>query len=62
MSWLTVGAEFIAGTGMISGGFAVTWFARGGTPTALGLSTVPVSALALIVIGAALILNSLRFI
>lgn len=62
MSWLTLGAEFIAGSGLIAGGVAVTWFARGGTPTAVGLSVVPVSALTLMVVGAALVLNSLRII
>jgi hypothetical protein len=62
MSWLALGAELIVGAVMIAGGIAVTWFARGGKPTALGLSVVPVSALTLIVIGGAMILNSLRII
>jgi hypothetical protein len=46
----------------MAAGFAVTSLARGKQPTALGLSIIPVSVLAMIVIGGALILNGLRFI
>lgn len=62
MSLLFFGVEFGAGLALIAAGFALTWYMRGGEPTALGLSVVPVGALALIVIGGALMLNSLRII
>ena len=62
MNWLSLGAEIGAGLALIAAGLALTWFAQGRQPTALGLSIIPVSALAMIVIGGALILNGFRFI
>ena len=60
MSALFTGAEFIIGIACVIAGLAITWFARGSRMSSLGLSIVPVSALALIVIGIALMLNAVR--
>jgi hypothetical protein len=60
MSALFTGAEFIIGFASIVAGVFITWLARGSKPTSLSLSLVPVSALGLIVIGGALILNALN--
>ncbi len=62
MSALFTGAEFIIGIVAIVAGLAVTWLARGSKMSSLRLSIVPVSALALIVIGIALMLNAARII
>jgi hypothetical protein len=62
MSALFTGAEFIIGIVAIVAGLVVTWLARGSKMSSLRLSIVPVSALALIVIGIALMLNAARII
>lgn len=62
MSSLFTGAEILIGVAGIAAGVLITWLARGSKPTSLSLSIVPVSALALIVIGIALLLNAARII
>lgn len=60
MSTLFTGAEFIIGIAAIIAGLAITWFAQGSKATSFSLSIVPVSALALMVIVVALMLNAAR--
>lgn len=62
MSSLFIGAEILLGVAGIVAGVLIARFARGSRLTSLSLSIVPVGALALIVIGAALILNAVRVI